>query len=111
MNSIKNKVTLIGNLGNTPEIKSLDNNKKVARISLATNEVYRNQKGEKVLETTWHNVVLWGSLAEIAEKMLHKGSEIAIDGKLVNRNYIDKKGTKKFITEVQANQLVILGKA
>lgn len=111
MNSIKNKVTLIGNIGNAPEIKSLDNNKKVARVSLATNEVYKNQKGEKVLETTWHNVVLWGSLAEIAEKMLKKGSEIAIDGKLVNRNYTDKEGVKKCITEIQANQLILLGKA
>ncbi|MCD6066241.1 MAG: single-strand binding protein [Bacteroidetes bacterium] len=111
MNSIKNKVTLIGNLGNTPEIKSLENNTKVARISLATNEVYKNQKGEKVLETTWHHVVLWGSLAEVAEKMLKKGSEIAIDGKLVNRNYIDKDGMKRYITEVRASQLVLLGKA
>lgn len=111
MNSIKNKVTLIGNLGNAPEIKSLDNNKKVARISLATNEVYKNQKGEKILETTWHNVVLWGSLAEIAEKLLKKGSEIAIDGKLVNRNYIGKDGSKKYITEIQAHELMILGKA
>jgi single-strand DNA-binding protein len=110
MNSIKNKVTLIGNLGNAPEIKSLENNRKIARISLATNEVYKNQKGEKVLETTWHNVVLWGSLAEVAEKMLTKGSEIAIDGRLVNRNYVDKDGMKKYITEVQASQLVVLGR-
>lgn len=111
MNSIKNKVTLIGNLGNAPEVKTFDSNKKVVRISLATNETYKNQKGERVTETTWHNVVMWGQLAEIAEKFLKKGSEVAIDGKLVNRNYTDKQGTKKYITEIQANELVLLGKA
>ena len=111
MNSIKNKVTLIGNLGNAPEVKIFDSNKKVARISIATNETYKNQKGERITETTWHNVVMWGQLAEIAEKFLKKGSEVAIDGKLVNRNYTDKQGVKKYITEIQANELVLLGKA
>lgn len=111
MNSIKNKVTLIGNIGNAPEVKIFDNNKKVARIALATNETYKNQKGERVTETTWHNIVLWGHLAEIAEKFLKKGSEVAIDGKIVNRNYTDKQGVKKYITEIQANELVLLGKA
>ncbi|MDP2386468.1 MAG: single-stranded DNA-binding protein [Bacteroidota bacterium] len=111
MNSIKNKVTLIGNLGNAPEIKSLDNNKKLARVSIATNEVYKNQKGEKVTDTTWHNVIMWSPLAEIAEKLLKKGSEVAIEGKLVNRNYIDKEGIKRYITEIQASEVVLLGKA
>lgn len=111
MNSIKNKVTLIGNLGNAPEVKSLDNNKKMARFSVATNEVYKNQKGERVSETTWHNIVLWGSLADIAERLLKKGSEVAIEGKIVNRNYTDKEGIKRYITEIQASELVLLGKA
>jgi single-strand DNA-binding protein len=111
MNSIKNKVTLIGNIGNAPEIKSFDNNKKMARVSVATNEVYKNQKGERVSETTWHNVVMWGNLATIAEKLLKKGSEVAIDGKIVNRNYTDKDGIKRYFTEIQANELVLLGKA
>lgn len=111
MNSIKNKVTLIGNLGNAPEVKSLDNNKKLVRISLATSEVYKNKKGEKVTDTTWHNVILWSPLAEIAEKYLKKGSEVAIEGKLVNRNYTDKDGIKRYITEIQANEMVMLGKA
>ena len=109
MNSIKNKVTLIGNTGNAPEIKSFDTNKKVARISLATNEIYRNQKNERVVETTWHNVVMWGHLAEIAEKLVKKGSELAIEGKLVHRNYVDKDGIKRYITEVQASGLIVLG--
>ncbi|MCD6066240.1 MAG: single-stranded DNA-binding protein [Bacteroidetes bacterium] len=111
MNSIKNKVTLIGNIGNAPEIKSFDNNKKMARVSVATNEVYKNQKGERVSETTWHNVIMWGNLATIAEKLLKKGSEVAIDGKIVNRNYTDKDGIKRYFTEIQANELVLLGKA
>ena len=111
MNSIKNKVTLIGNLGNAPEIKSFDNNRKLARIAIATNEFYKNQKGEKVKETTWHTVVMWSPLADIAEKLLKKGSEVAIEGKLVNRNYTDKEGVKRYITEVQANEMVLLGKA
>lgn len=111
MNSIKNKVTLIGSLGSIPEVRSLDNNKKVARISLATSEVYKNKNGEKVRDVSWHNVVMWGALAETAEKLLQKGTEVAIDGKLINRNYIDKEGVMRYITEIQANGLIILGKA
>lgn len=111
MNSIKNKVTLIGNLGNAPEIKSLENNKKLARVSIATNEIYKNQKGERVTDTTWHNVIMWSPLAEIAEKLLKKGSEVAIEGKLINRTYTDKDGVKRYITEIQASELVLLGKA
>ena len=109
MNNIRNKVTLIGNLGNHPEVKSFDNNKKLARLSLATNEVYKNQKGERVNETTWHNVVAWGPLAEITEKFLKKGSEICVEGKLVNKTWTDKEGHKRYSTEVQIHDLVILG--
>lgn len=111
MTSIKNKVTLIGNLGNTPEVRVFDNNKKVARISIASNEFYKNSKGEKVTHTTWHTVVMWGKLAEVAQTSLNKGSEIAIDGKLVNRSYTDKNGIVRYATEIQANGIVILGKA
>ena len=111
MNSIKNKVTLIGNLGKAPEIKLLTTNKKVARISVASNEFYKNSKGEKAVHTTWHNIIMWGKLAEVAEKFLNKGTEIAIDGKLINRSYTDKQGIIRYTTEIQANGLVILGKA
>lgn len=110
MNAIKNKVQLIGHLGQLPEVKTVADGKKVAHISLATNENYKNTKGEKVTETQWHNVVAWGKLAEIAEKYLVKGSEVAIEGKLVNRNYTDKQGIKRYVTEVQANELLILTK-
>ncbi len=108
MYALKNKVQLIGNLGNTPEIKVIDNGKKMARFSVATNETYKNAKGERIKETQWHNVVAWGQVAEIAHKYLEKGKEIALEGKLVNRNYIDKTGTTKYTTEVHATELLIL---
>jgi single-strand DNA-binding protein len=109
MYALKNKVQLIGNLGNAPEIKTTESGKKLARFSMATNESYRNAKGEKITETQWHNLVAWGKVADIAEKFLVKGSEIAIEGKLMNRNYIDKAGVKKYITEVQVAEVLLLG--
>ncbi len=109
MYALKNKVQLIGNLGNAPEVKTTESGKKLARFSVATNESYRNAKGEKVTETTWHNLVAWGKVAEIAEKYLNKGSEIAIEGKLINRSYTDKDGNKKYITEVQVNEILMFG--
>ncbi len=109
MYALKNKVQLIGNLGNAPEVKTLESGKKMARFSVATNEDYRNAKGEKVRETQWHNLVAWGKVAEIVEKFLTKGKEVAIEGKLINRSYNDKDGNKKFITEIQVNELLMLG--
>src|SRR5215204_270237 len=109
MYALKNKVQLIGNLGNNPEIKTLDGGKKMAKFSIATNESYRNAKGEKVRETQWHSLVAWGKLAEIAEKYLTKGKEVAIEGKLRNRSYNDKEGNKKYISEVEVSELVMLG--
>ncbi len=81
----------------------------MARFSVATHETYRNAKGDKIEETQWHNLIAWGRLAEIAEKYLQKGSEVALEGKLVNRNYTDKEGNKKYITEIQVNELLMLG--
>ena len=109
MYALKNKVQLIGNLGNTPEIRTIESGKKMARFSIATNETYRNAKGEKITETQWHNIIAWGKVADIAEQFLSKGSEVAIEGKLVNRNYIDKEGNKRFITEVVVNEILMLG--
>jgi len=109
MYALRNKVQLIGNLGATPEIKTLDGGKKMARFSIATNESYRNAKGEKVTETQWHNLVAWGKVADIAEKYLTKGKEVVIEGKLVSRSYNDKEGSKKYITEVQVNELLMIG--
>ncbi len=109
MYALKNKVQLIGNLGNNPEIRTIESGKKMARFSVATSEVYRASNGEKVTETQWHNLVAWGKVAEIAEQYLSKGSEVAIEGKLVNRSYNDKEGVKKYITEVYVNELLLLG--
>jgi single-strand DNA-binding protein len=109
MYALRNKVQLIGNLGNAPEIKTFDGGKKMARFSVATDESYRNAKGEKVKETQWHNLVAWGKLAGIVEKYLTKGKEVAVEGKLVSRSYNDKEGNKKYITEIQVNELLLLG--
>ena len=109
MNTLRNKVQLIGNLGMNPEIKTVDGGKKLAKMSIATNESYKNAKGELVKETQWHNLIAWGKTADIIEKYLEKGSEVAIEGKLINRNYTDKEGLKRYITEIQVNDLVMLG--
>ncbi|MGZ3865372.1 MAG: single-stranded DNA-binding protein [Bacteroidia bacterium] len=109
MNTMRNKVTLIGNLGNAPEVKTFEGDKKMARVSLATSETYKNKKGERVTDTTWHTVVAWGSLVNILEKYTQKGSEIAIEGKLVNRNYTDKEGIKRYTTEIHMSDLLLLG--
>ncbi|TDQ32537.1 single-stranded DNA-binding protein [Zeaxanthinibacter enoshimensis] len=111
MNALRNKVQLIGNLGQDPEIVALDNGSKLAKFSVATNEIYRNGKGEKVTETQWHQVVAWGKTAEIVESYLHKGSEVAVEGKLMHRSYETKEGTKRYVTEVRCNELLMLGKA
>ncbi len=109
MNTLRNSVRLVGNLGMDPEVKSFDNNRKLARVSLATNDSYKNDKGERVTETQWHNLILWGTQAGLAESMLKKGDEIAIEGKLSNRNYIDKDGVKRYFCEVVVNEFIKLG--
>ena len=109
MYALKNKVQLIGNLGNAPEVRNTESGKKMVRFSVATNESYRNAKGEKITETQWHNLIAWGKIADIAEKYLAKGTEVAIEGKLINRNYTDKAGIKKYVTEVQVNEILLLG--
>jgi single-strand DNA-binding protein len=109
MYALKNKVQLIGNLGAKPEIRNTESGKKLATFNIATSESYRNTKGEKITETQWHRVIAWGKVAEIAEKYLDKGKEVAIEGKLVNRSYNDKEGNKKYVTEVQISELLLLG--
>ena len=110
MNAMKNTVQLIGNVGNDPEIKSFDGGKKVATITIATNDSYKNDKGEKVEQTEWHKVVAWGKTADIIEKYVTKGLQIAVEGKLTHRSYDDKNGEKRYITEVVANEVLLLGK-
>ncbi|HMP99943.1 MAG TPA: single-stranded DNA-binding protein [Cyclobacteriaceae bacterium] len=108
MNTLKNNVQLIGRLGKNPEVKTFDSGKTLATFSVATNESYRNAKGEKVEETQWHNIVAWGKLAEVASKYLKKGSEVALQGKLIHRDY-ESNGVKKYITEINVHELMMLG--
>jgi single-strand DNA-binding protein len=109
MSNLKNQVQLIGNLGNTPEIITLESGAKLAKFSLATNETYTNKKGEKVTDTQWHNVVAWNKTAELIEKFLDKGKEVAIQGKLTSRSWDDQDGNKRYITEVVCNEVLFLG--
>jgi single-strand DNA-binding protein len=110
MNAMKNRVQLIGNVGNDPEIKNLEGGKKLVNLTIATNESYKNDKGEKVEQTEWHRVVAWGKTAEIIEKYVTKGNQVAIEGKLSHRSYDDKNGEKRYITEVVVSELLMLGK-
>lgn len=109
MSNLRNSVRLVGFLGNDPEVKVVANNKKVARVSIATNDFYKNDKGEKVEETHWHNLVMWEKNAALAESYLHKGSEISIEGRLNSRVYTDKAGVKKYFTEVVVNEVMFMG--
>ena len=110
MNAMKNTVQLIGHVGQEPEIKNLDGGKKVANITLATNEVYYKENGDKVEQTEWHRLAAWGKTAEIIEKYVTKGIQIGIEGKLTHRSYDDKNGEKRYITEVVVNEVLLLGK-
>jgi len=103
-----NKVTLIGNLGKDPEVQTFDTYKK-ATFSLATTEYSRDKEGNEVQHTEWHNIVMWRGLAEIAEQYLRKGNQVYIEGKIRTRSFDAKDGTKKYITEIQADNLVLLG--
>ena len=109
MSTLRNKVQLIGNLGNDPEIIALESGRKLAKFSLATNESYKDVNGEKQTKTDWHNIVAWGKTAEIIEKYVTKGKEVAVEGKLTTRNYETKQGEKRYITEVVCNELLMLG--
>ena len=110
MNALRNSVRLIGHLGDDPKVRKLDSGKTVANFSVATNEIYRDSKGEKQSETTWHRLVAWGKQADIVENYLKKGSEIAIEGKLTNRSWEDKNGEKQYSTEIVVNSLLMLDK-
>jgi len=108
MNTLRNKVQLIGNLGQNPEVRTFDNGKAMARFSLATTDSYRDASGKKITETQWHNLVAWGNLAKLVEKYLVKGSEVAVEGKLTHRSYDDKEGKKCFFTEIVMNEMVMM---
>jgi single-strand DNA-binding protein len=107
MKSLRNSVQLIGHLGKDPEVKDF-NGKKKASFTIATTDSYKNQKGEKVEDTQWHNIIVWGPLAGVVEKYLKKGQEVVIEGKLIHRVY-EKAGEKKYITEINVNELMMVG--
>lgn len=110
MSNLRNSVRLTGHLGSDPEIKILGENKKLAKVPIATNDFYKNEKGDKIEETQWHNLVMWDSLANLAENYLRKGSEVCVEGKLSTRTYTDKEGAKRYITEVLVSEVLMLGK-
>lgn len=109
MNALRNKVQLIGNVGNDPEIKNLEGGKKLANLTIATNEVYYKENGDKVQQTEWHRVTAWGKTAEIIEKYVTKGSQVGIEGKLTHKSYDDKNGEKRYVTEVVVNEIMLMG--
>ena len=100
---------LIGRLGKDPEVRTFDSGNRKTSFTIATNDTYKNQKGEKVEETQWHNIVIWGKLADIAGQYLKKGSEVAIEGRLVHREYETTAGEKRNIAEINVNEMVMFG--
>ncbi len=110
MNTLKNSVRLVGNLGMDPEVKTFDSNKNLVRLSLATNDSYKNDKGEKITETQWHTLIIWGEQAKTAGEILKKGDEVAIEGRLSNRSYVDKDGNKRYVSEVVVNEFLKIGR-
>ena len=109
MKNLKNSVQLIGRLGKDPEVKNLSSGKVMANFSIATSDVYYNAKGEKVEDTQWHNIVAWGKVAKIAAEYLKKGQEVAVEGKLIHRNYETMEGERRYITEINLNEILMLG--
>ncbi|MCU7613845.1 single-stranded DNA-binding protein [Chryseobacterium sp. GMJ5] len=107
--SLRNKVTLIGHTGKEIEMTTFENGNAKASVSLATSDHYTNAKGEKVEETQWHNLIAFGKTAEIFQKYVPKGKEIAIEGKLTYRSYDDKDGIKRYITEIKVDEILLLG--
>ncbi|MCB0430533.1 MAG: single-stranded DNA-binding protein [Flavobacteriales bacterium] len=105
-----NKVILVGNLGKDPEVKYLENGTAIAKFPLATSESFKDRSGNRVEQTEWHNIVLWRGLAEVAEKFLKKGHQVYIEGRIKTRSWDDQDGNKKYMTEIVADQMTMLGK-
>ncbi len=111
MNSLKNRVILIGRLGQNPETKTIESGKKVTHFTLATDDSYKNAEGQRINEATWHNITAWNGLADIADRFLKKGNQVAVEGRIAYRTYEDKKGVTKNATEIILDDLVLLGSA
>lgn len=110
MNALRNKVQLIGRLGQDPEIVNFTDGNKMAKFSLATDDSYKDKNGNKVERAYWHNIIVRGGLVKVVENYVTKGKEIAIEGKLTNRSFEDKEGNKRYVTEIVCNELLMLGK-
>ena len=109
MNNLRNKVQLIGRVGNEPEVVALDSGKKLVKFAMATNDSYKNAKGDKVEDTQWHNLIVWNKLTTVIEQYVKKGDELAIEGKLTNRSYDNKEGNKRYVSEIVVNELLMMG--
>ncbi|HPF98214.1 MAG: single-stranded DNA-binding protein [Flavobacteriaceae bacterium] len=109
MNTLRNKVQLIGRLGQDPEIITFDDGTKMAKFSMATDDSYKDKKGDKVERTYWHNIVVKNGLVKVVESYVNKGQEIIIEGKLTSRSYETKEGEKRYVTEIICNELLMLG--
>ena len=109
MSSLKNRVILIGRLGRDPETKTIENGKKVTHFTLATDDSFKNAEGQRISEATWHNIIAWNGLADVADRFLKKGKQVAVEGRIVYRTYEDKKGVTKYTTEIVLDDLVLLG--
>lgn len=110
MNTLKNKIQLLGHLGGQPEVRTTQSGQKMARMRVATNEAYRNAAGEKVTDTQWHTCIAWGKTADIAEQFLHKGSEVMLEGRLQYREYVDKDGNQRTAAEITIANLLLMDK-
>lgn len=110
MMKIKNHVQLVGRLGANPEVKLVENGNKLVRFNIAVTQTYKAKNGEKVTDVQWHTIIAWGNLAGIAEKILQKGTQVNVDGKLFNRSYTNKEGVKRVSTEIVANELFVFAK-
>ncbi|AEE18886.1 MULTISPECIES: single-stranded DNA-binding protein [unclassified Dokdonia] len=110
MNALRNKVQLIGRLGQEPEITTFPDGNKIAKFSMATDDSYKDKNGQKVERAYWHNIIVRGGLVKVVESYIQKGQEIAIEGKLTNRSWEDKDGVKRYMTEIVCNELLMLSK-
>ena len=109
MNTLRNKVSLIGRLGAQPEVVKFDSGSMLARFSLATNEGYKTKEGEWKEMTQWHNITAWGKTAELVVKLLNKGSEVVVEGKIVNNSYETKEGEKRYGTNIEISEFLLIG--
>lgn len=110
MNTLRNKVSLIGRLGAQPEVMTFESGRKMARFTLATNESYKNKEGEWQENTQWHIITAWGKTAELVGKLLQKGNEVVVDGKLITNVYETKEGEKRYGTSIELNEFLLLTK-